>query len=136
MSDLKEKGIVLFDGVCNFCNSSVNFVIRKDSSDYFRFLPLQSDKGKSIVAKYNLDPENLQTIILLEGGRIYTRSTAALRIARKLRGGWKLFYGFVIIPAFIRDMVYNFIARNRYKWWGKREVCMVPTPDVKKKFLC
>lgn len=136
MNELKEKGIVLFDGVCNFCNSSVNFVMRKDNSDYFRFLPLQSDKGKSIVSKFNLDPENLQTVILLERGRVYTKSTAAIRIARKLRGGWKLFYGFVIVPAFIRDVMYNFVARNRYKWWGKRDVCMVPTPDVKNKFLC
>ena len=133
--DLTNKGIVLFDGVCNFCNSSVNFMIRKDNTDYFRFLPLQSEKGKKIVERHNLNPENLQTVILLENGKIYTRSTAALRIAKKLRGGWKLFYGFVIIPPFIRHVVYNFIAKNRYRWWGKRESCMVPTPEVRKKFL-
>lgn len=136
MNDLKEKGIVLFDGMCNFCNSSVNFIIRKDDADYFRFLPLQSERGKTLVSKFNLDPENLHTIILLEGGRIYTRSTAALRIARKLKGGWKLFYAFVVIPAFLRDIMYNLIAKYRYKWWGKRESCMVPSADVKKKFLC
>lgn len=136
MNDLKEKGIVLFDGVCNFCNSSVNFIIRKDDTDYFRFLPLQSERGKTLVSKFNLDPENLQTVILLEGGRIYTKSTAALRIARKLKGGWRLFYGFVVIPAFIRDLVYNLIAKHRYKWWGKRESCMVPDANMKTKFLC
>ncbi len=136
MSDLKEKGIVLFDGVCNFCNSSVNFIIRKDGNDHFRFLPLQSEKGNAIIERHNLDPENIQTVILLEGGRIYTRSTAALRIVRNLKGGWKLLYGFVIVPAFIRDFFYDIIAKNRYRWWGKRESCMVPTPDVKKKFLC
>lgn len=135
MNDSKEKGIVLFDGVCNFCNSSVNFIIRKDHNDYFRFLTLQSDKGKSIVARHHLDPENLQTVILLENGKIYTRSTAGLRIAKKLKGGWKLLYGFVVIPAFIRDLFYNIIAKNRYRWWGKKDACMVPTPEVKNKFL-
>jgi predicted DCC family thiol-disulfide oxidoreductase YuxK len=135
MSELKDKGIVLFDGVCNFCNSSVNFIIRNDSSDYFRFLPLQSEKGKKIVERHHLDPENLQTIIFLEGGKIYTRSTAALRIARKLKGGWKLFYGFVIIPSFIRDIFYNVIAKNRYRWWGQKDSCMIPTAEVKQKFL-
>lgn len=135
MSELKDKGIVLFDGVCNFCNSSVNFMIRKDNTDYFRFLALQSDKGKKIVEQFKLDPENLQTVILLENGRIYTRSTAALRIAKKLRGGWKLFYGFVIVPPFIRDMFYNIIAKNRYRWWGQKDSCMVPTADVRSKFL-
>lgn len=135
MKELENKGLVLFDGVCQFCNSSVNFMIRKDNTDYFRFLPLQSELGQKIIRQFNLDPENLQTVILLENKRIYTRSTAALRIARKLKGGWKLFYGFVIVPAFIRDAVYNVVAKNRYKWWGKRDSCMVPTPDVKKKFL-
>lgn len=135
MSELKDKGIVLFDGVCNFCNNSVNFIIRKDNTDYFRFLALQSEKGKKIIERHNLDPENLQTIIFLEDGKIYTRSTAALRIARKLNGGWKLFYGFVIVPTFIRDIIYNVIAKHRYRWWGKQDSCMVPTPEVKKKFL-
>ena len=135
MNELQDKGIILFDGVCNFCNTSINFIIRKDKNDYFRFLTLQSEKGKAIVERYNLDPENLQTVILLENGRIYTRSTAALRIARKLKGGWKLFYGFIVIPAMIRDMGYNLIAKYRYKWWGKQEACMVPTPEIRKKFL-
>jgi predicted DCC family thiol-disulfide oxidoreductase YuxK len=96
---------------------------------------LQSEKGKAIVARHNLDPENLQTVILLENGRIYTRSTAALRIARKLKGGWKLFYAFIVVPALIRDMGYNLIAKYRYKWWGKQDACMVPTPEIRKKFL-
>ena len=135
MSDLKNKGLILFDGVCNFCNSSVNFIIKNDKTDHFRFLPIQSERGKKIVTEYNLDPENLQTVILLEQGRIYTRSTAALRIARKLSGGWKLMYGFVIVPSVVRDFFYNIIARNRYKWWGQRDSCMIPTPEVKRKFL-
>jgi len=120
-SDLKDKGLVMFDGVCNFCNSSINFIIRNDKTDHFRFLTLQSERGQKIIKQYNLDPENLQTVILLENGRIYTRSTAALRIAHKLKGGWKLFYGFIIIPAVVRDFFYNIISKNRYKWWGKKE---------------
>lgn len=135
MNELQDKGIVLFDGVCNFCNSSVNFIINKDKTDYFRFLPLQSEKGKKIVERFKLDPENLQTVILLENGKIYTRSTAALRIVKKLKGGWKLLYGFVIVPPVVRDFFYNIIAKNRYRWWGKKDSCMVPTPDVRKKFL-
>ncbi len=134
-SDLKDKGLVMFDGVCNFCNSSINFIIRNDKTDHFRFLTLQSERGQKIIKQYNLDPENLQTVILLENGRIYTRSTAALRIARKLKGGWKIFYGFIIVPAVLRDFFYNIVAKNRYKWWGKKESCMIPTPEVRKKFL-
>lgn len=134
-SDLKDKGLVMFDGVCNFCNSSINFIIRNDKTDHFRFLTLQSERGQKIIKQYNLDPENLQTVILLENGRIYTRSTAALRIARKLKGGWKLFYGFIIVPAVLRDFFYNIISKNRYKWWGKKESCMIPTPEVRQKFL-
>ena len=135
MKDIKDKGLILFDGVCNFCNSSVNFIIRKDKRDNFRFLALQSERGQKIVKQYHLDPENLQTVILLQNGKIYTRSTAALRIAKQLNGGWKLFYGFVIVPPVIRDFFYNIISRNRYKWWGKQESCMIPGPHVKKKFL-
>ena len=134
-SDLKDKGLVMFDGVCNFCNSSINFIIRNDKTDHFRFLTLQSERGQKIIKQYNLDPENLQTVILLENGRIYTRSTAALRIARKLKGGWKIFYGFIIVPAVLRDFFYKIVAKNRYKWWGKKESCMIPTPEVRKKFL-
>jgi len=134
-NDLKDKGLVLFDGVCNFCNSSINFIIRHDKTDHFRFLTLQSERGQKIIKQYNLDPENLQTVILLENGRIYTRSTAALRIARKLNGGWKLFYGFIIVPAVMRDFFYNVISKKRYKWWGKKESCMIPTPEVRQKFL-
>lgn len=135
MNDLRNNGLVLFDGVCNFCNSSVNFVIKHDKGDYFRFLPLQSERGQKIIETYNLNPENLQTVILLEQGRIYTKSTAALRIAKKLSGGWKLMYGFIAVPAVIRDFFYDLISRNRYKWWGRKESCMIPTPEVKRKFL-
>ena len=135
MSHQRDHSIVLFDGVCNFCNSSVNFIIRKDRNDQFRFVALQSDKGMDITGKLNVNAVGLKTVILLENGRVYTKSTAALRIARKLTGGWPLFYGFIIVPAFLRDLVYNFISANRYRIWGKRESCMVPGPEVRRKFL-
>lgn len=135
MNDLNSKGVVLFDGVCNFCNSSVNFIIRHDKKDFFRFTPLQSEIGIKISEKYNLDSGNLKSVILVEKGRIYTKTTAALRIAKQLSGGWPLLYAFIIIPAPIRDVVYNIIAKYRYKWWGERDACMIPTPEIRKKFL-
>ncbi|MCK6638569.1 MAG: thiol-disulfide oxidoreductase DCC family protein [Bacteroidia bacterium] len=135
MNDLNSKGVVLFDGVCNFCNSSVNFIIRHDKKDFFRFTPLQSEIGIKISEKYNLDSGNLKSVILVEKGRIYTKTTAALRIAKQLSGGWPLLYAFIIVPAPIRDVVYNIIAKYRYKWWGERESCMIPTPEIRKKFL-
>lgn len=135
MNDLNEKGVVLFDGVCNFCNSSVNFIIRHDKNDYFRFTPLQSEIGKRISERYNLEYGNLKSVILVENGKIYTRTTAALKIARKLSGAWPLLYAFIVIPAPLRDIVYNIIAKYRYKWWGEMDACMIPTPEVRKKFL-
>lgn len=127
--------VILFDGVCNFCNSSINFTIRHDKKNRFHFAPLQSEPGIAIKKQYNLPDEFLSSVILIENGKAYIKSTAALRIARRLNGAWPLFYGLIIVPVFIRDRVYNIIARNRYKWWGKKESCMVPTPEVRKKFL-
>lgn len=135
MNDLNSKGVILFDGVCNFCNSSVNFIINHDKKDFFRFTPLQSEIGIKISEKYNLDSGNLKSVILVEKGRIYTKTTAALRIAKQLSGGWPLLYAFIIVPAPIRDVVYNIIAKYRYKWWGERDACMIPTPEIRKKFL-
>lgn len=127
--------IILFDGVCNFCNSSINFIIRHDKKNRFRFAPLQSEPGLALIKKHELPEAFLGSVILIENGKAYVKSTAALRIARRLNGGWPLFYGFIILPPFCRDWVYNIIARNRYKWWGKKESCMVPTPEVREKFL-
>ncbi|MFM2016953.1 MAG: hypothetical protein RL007_609 [Bacteroidota bacterium] len=135
MSELNSKGVVLFDGVCNFCNSSVNFIIRYDKKDYFRFTPLQSEIGMKISDKYNLDSGNLKSVILVDKGKIYTKTTAALRIAKQLSGAWPALYVFIIVPAPIRDVVYNIIAKYRYKWWGERDACMIPTPEIRKKFL-
>jgi predicted DCC family thiol-disulfide oxidoreductase YuxK len=129
------SGIILFDGVCNFCNSSVNFIMDRDSSNYFKFGALQSDEGQVLLKKHNQRIESFDTLILIEGDTLYTRSTAALRISKKLSGLWPAFYIFIIIPKFLRDPIYNLIAKNRYKMFGKKDTCRLPTPQERAKFL-
>ena len=131
----KAHSIILFDGVCNLCNSSVNFVIKRDKKDQFRFGALQEEPGKSLLEKYHIDPKKTDSIVLIENERAYIKSTAALRVSRKLGGLYPLAYGFIIIPEFIRNWVYDIVARNRYKWYGKKDSCMIPTPELKQKFL-
>lgn len=131
----EKHSIILFDGVCNLCSSSVQFVIRHDPQQHFRFASLQSDFGKSILNKFNLPTESLQSFILLDGDKIDTASTAALKVAKQLSKGWSLFYAFIIIPAFIRDAVYQLIAKNRYKWFGKKEICWIPNQALLHLFI-
>ncbi len=133
-SEIKHK-IILFDGVCNLCNSSVIFAIKRDKNDVFRFAALQSEIGEQLTSKYNIDTSKTDSIILIDGEKYYEKSSAALHIAKYLSGGWPLLYSFIILPKFIRDSVYNFIAKNRYKWYGKKESCMIPTPELQAKFL-
>lgn len=130
-----EKKIILFDGVCNLCNGSVLFVIKRDRKDVFRFAALQEGVGKELIASYNIDRVETDSIVLIENGKAYVKSTAALRAARHLEGAWPLLYGFMIVPKFIRNWVYDIIARNRYKWFGQQDQCMIPTPELKAKFL-
>jgi predicted DCC family thiol-disulfide oxidoreductase YuxK len=130
-----SQGIILFDGVCNLCNASINFVIDRDKNRYFRYSALQSESGATFLEKFQMPTSVFNSIILIEGEKYYTRSTAALRIARKMDGLWPLMYGFIIIPPFIRNFVYDFIAKNRYKWFGKEETCRIPTPELKSLFL-
>jgi predicted DCC family thiol-disulfide oxidoreductase YuxK len=127
--------IILFDGVCNLCNSSVQFILRRDKAGRFLFASLQSRVGQQYLQKFGLPADELHSFILIENGKAYSRSSAALRVLRQLGGGWKLFYVFRILPAFIRDGVYNLIARHRYQWFGKRESCWLPTPELKSRFL-
>lgn len=127
--------IVLFDGVCNFCNASVNFIIKRDNKNKFKFAALQSDPGQKLSAELDLQSENLITLILIEEDKYYVKTTAALRIVRHLRGLWKLLYFFIIIPPFVRNLLYDSIARYRYKWFGKRETCRVPAENEKSKFI-
>ena len=133
-SNIKYE-IILFDGVCNLCNSSVNFVIKHDKKNRYRFAALQSDIGKDLVNQFGIDPNETDSIILIKGQKHYIRSSAALRVAKGLSGGYPLFYVFMIIPTFIRNWVYDYIAKNRYKWYGKRESCMIPTEELKSRFL-
>jgi predicted DCC family thiol-disulfide oxidoreductase YuxK len=131
----EPPAIVLFDGVCNFCNHSIQFIIKRDKKSYFKFGALQSEEGKALLEQHGLSPEVLDTIVLIEHGKAYTYSTAPLRITRKLAWLWPLFYGFILIPSFIRDPIYRWISRNRYKWFGKQESCMMPTPEIRSRFL-
>ncbi len=137
MSDLPEnKKIVLFDGVCNLCNNAIQRIIKHDKKDIFRFASLQSDFGKKLIEERGLDPEELDSIMLIEPGVAYYRkSTAALEISRDLSGGYSLLKNFLFLPENLRDGIYDFIASNRYKWFGKKEQCMIPTPELKSKFL-
>jgi predicted DCC family thiol-disulfide oxidoreductase YuxK len=130
-----HTAIILFDGVCNFCNSSVNFVIRHDKKDRFHFAPLQSDTGKKLLDQFHENNMEMDSVVLIENNKLYKRSTAILRIARRLGGAYSLLYGFILVPRFLRDAVYDFIGHNRYKWFGKKDSCMIPTADVKKKFI-
>jgi len=127
--------VILFDGVCNFCNNAVNFVIKRDPKSVFKFATLQSSVAQQILKSHNLDNAEMNSFVLIENDKIYSKSTAALRVCRRLKGLWPLMYGFIIVPKLIRNGIYNWIAKNRYAWFGKKEVCMVPSPDVRARFL-
>lgn len=132
-----ERAVVLFDGVCNFCNASVHFIIDRDPAQRFRFAALQSEAAAGLLRSRGVAPPqgDPDSIVLVEGERVYQRSTAALRIARRLRFPWPLLYAFVAVPRPLRDLVYRFIARNRYRWFGRSEECRVPTPELRSRFL-
>jgi len=131
----KNDAIVLFDSICNFCSRSVLFIIKRDPAGYFRFAALQTESGSVIAEKYRLDLVKTDSIILIENERVFYRSDAALRISRRLSGAWKLFYAFIIVPSFIRNFIYDFVARNRYKWFGRRDYCFIPDETIKPRFL-
>ena len=122
---------MLFDGVCNLCNGAVRFILARDPAARFQFASLQSEAARRLLGENA--PE--ETIVLREGGKIYSQSTAALRIARELRFPWPLLYAFIVVPRPLRDAIYDWVARHRYQWFGKREVCMVPMPEVRGRFL-
>ncbi|MEO0066243.1 MAG: hypothetical protein RI983_1569 [Bacteroidota bacterium] len=126
--------VILFDGVCNLCNGSVQKIIAADPKKQFRFASLQGEFGQQVLKQFHLPPNELGSFILLENNQIFTKSTGALKVARQLSGAFPLLYAFIIVPRFIRDGVYNIIARNRYKWFGKKESCMMPSPALKELF--
>ena len=130
-----QHPVILFDGVCNFCDATVNLIIRHDKQKVFRFAPLQSRAGQKLLSEYNLSTTDFDSFVLIMDGKAYKKTNAALRIYPKLGGRWHLMKLFWIIPRFLRDAGYSLIAKNRYRWFGKKEACMMPSPDVKSRFL-
>ena len=130
-----EKGIVIFDGYCNFCSRSVLFIIRRDKKRYFTFAASQTPEGQNIIGLYRLGEMAVHSIVLIEHGIVYRKSTAALRIARQLGKGWRLFYVCMIIPRRFRDFIYDLIARSRYRLFGMSDRCFVPEPAIRERFL-
>ncbi len=130
-----KNAIVLFDGECKFCNGSVNFIIEHDKDAYFKFAPNQSEIAQDLFRKYNVDKANIDSLVLIEDEKVYIYSTGALRIARKLNGLWSIFYGFIIVPEFIRNFFYKQFAKYRIKLFGTQDACMMPTPEIRERFL-
>ena len=133
--ELGDQRIVFFDGVCNLCQRSVQFILTHDPKAIFSFASLQGEVAKKILSSHQLDAEKMNSLVLLENGHVYIRSTAALRVAKQLSGIWTILYVFIIVPPFIRDAVYDWIARNRYRWFGKQETCWLPRTEWKDRFL-
>ena len=129
-----DKKIILFDGICTFCNRSVQFIIHHDPHEHFQFASLQSDIGQSLLKKYSI-PLSEDSLVLINQNSYDTQSTAALKITRYLNGLLPLLYIFIIVPRPIRNLVYRYIANNRYKWFGKQTACKIPTTKEKKRFL-
>jgi predicted DCC family thiol-disulfide oxidoreductase YuxK len=132
---LKARSIVLFDGFCNFCSASVLFIIRRDPGKRFLFAASQSPEGKSLIREYGIGKMSGQSIILISDRKIYMKSGAALRVARRLSGFWPAVYAFIILPPAFRDFFYDFFARNRYRLFGRREKCFVPHPGIRDRFI-
>lgn len=127
--------VILFDGVCNLCNNSVDFVIQRDKKNRFKFGALQDPSTKKLLKDYFINSEYLDSLVLISGNQVYYKSSAALQIAKNLGGFWSVWYGLKIVPKFIRDPIYDWIAANRYKLFGKKETCRLPSPEEKEKFL-
>ena len=131
---MNHQPIILFDGVCNYCNALINFVIRQDKRQVFRFATMQSPAGRALLQQYGL-PEDLDSFVLVDNGKALLRSTAALEVMAKLPWYWSWMRFFRVVPRPVRDRAYDLVAKNRYKWFGKREACMVPSAEVRARFL-
>jgi predicted DCC family thiol-disulfide oxidoreductase YuxK len=133
---LQDKyDVILFDGVCNLCNNSIDFIIQRDYKNRFKFGALQDDSTKILLKDFSINEDYLDSLVLISGDQVYYKSRAALQIAKNMGGLWSLFFGLTIIPKFIRDPIYDWIAANRYKWFGQRDTCRLPSPEEKEKFL-
>ena len=132
---MNPNPILLFDGVCNLCNGVVQFVIRHDPAGRFRFAALQSEAGQALLKQFSLPTSQFDSFVYVKDGQFYTESTAALLVARDLGGAWSLLWGLIVVPRFLRDAVYRLVARNRYRVFGKQDACMIPTPELRARFL-
>jgi predicted DCC family thiol-disulfide oxidoreductase YuxK len=130
-----ENPLLLFDGVCNLCNGAVRFILKRDAAGVFRFAPLQGPSAAMYLRRFGISDDTLRSVVLVEGGKAYQRSAAALRVLRRLGAPWKFLYAFILLPAPLRDFFYDLIAKNRYRIWGRREECLLPTPELKARFL-
>ena len=134
-TNYKNQPILLFDGVCNLCAGSVQFIIRRDPHGNIRFAPLQSETGKLLLKSFNLPENELKSLVFIENGQAFTRSTGALRVSRYLSGAWPLLYTLIILPRPLRDFIYDFVGKNRYRWFGQKNECWLPTPQLRARFI-
>ncbi|WP_049972018.1 thiol-disulfide oxidoreductase DCC family protein [Haladaptatus cibarius] len=134
VADDLDDPVLLFDGVCNFCNAAVRFVVRFDESGTFRFAPLQSDIGQELLSRFDLPTDDFDSFVLVEGDDYYTRSTAVLRVCRRLDGPWPLFHPLIYLPERLRDPAYTFLAEHRYRLFGKKDECPIPEPEIRERF--
>lgn len=132
---MENPPVIYFDGVCNLCSRSVQFILIRDRRKIFRFASLQGEAGQKMILANHLPPDQYNSFILQEDGRLFTKSTGALRVLKLLDGGWSWLYVFIVIPAFLRDLIYRFISANRYAWFGKKEACWLPKPEWNDRFL-
>jgi predicted DCC family thiol-disulfide oxidoreductase YuxK len=130
-----NENILLFDGVCNLCNGLVHFIIKRDKKGIFKFASLQSDAGQQLLERFGLLGNEFESFVLIQGDQYYLKSTAALKMLQQLGGVWVIFNVFIWIPRFLRDFLYDIMAKTRYRIFGKREECMIPTPQLKARFL-
>lgn len=135
MSTTEEHPVILFDGVCNFCSAGINFILRQDRKGVFRFAALQSEAGQKLLRQYGMPTEHFDSFVLIDNGRVYRKSAAGLEVYGRLPWYWKWTKLLWVVPKVVRDAVYDLIARNRYKWFGQKDQCMVPSPDVQARFL-
>ena len=131
----RNHPVLLFDGVCNLCNRSVQFIIKRDKKKRIRFASLQSDVGKSLLKQYAISTNQMESLVFIDNEKAYTRSAGVLRLMKYLHAPWNWLSFFRFVPVFIRDGVYNWVARKRYKWFGKKDECMVPTAEIRERFL-
>ena len=133
--EMETAPVLLFDGVCNLCEGSVRFILKRDPRGIFRFASLQSQAGQALLKRFQLPTDDFDTMVLIEQDRVFTQSSAALRVAKRLTFPWPFFAIFWVVPRFLRNFFYRIIARNRYRWFGKKEACLIPTPELRSRFL-